>query len=87
MSADLFRPVFDAIKASTVALVEASEATARAGRALGEASDAHARAGRALGTAADTALTAREEHEDLRETVARLEALVRELLQRSDPPA
>jgi ABC-type transporter Mla subunit MlaD len=70
---DAFRPVFDAIKESTIAFVEASEANARAGRALGKLADA--------------AMQAREEHEDLRETVARLETLVRDLIRRSAPPS
>lgn len=67
--ADSFRPVFDAIKESTTAFVEASEANA-------VANAANARAGRALGKLADAAMQAREEHEDLRETVQQLKVLV-----------
>ncbi len=67
--ADTFRPVFDAIKESAAAFVEASEANA-------VANAANARAGRALGKVADAAMLAREEHEDLRETVQQLKALV-----------
>jgi predicted nucleic acid-binding Zn-ribbon protein len=65
LMADSFRPVFDAIKETTVAFVEASEANARAGRGLEKMLDA--------------AMQAREEHEDLRETVHRLEGLVIQL--------
>jgi hypothetical protein len=35
---------------------------------------------------ADAALLARDEHEDLRETVARLEGLVLDLVRKSTPP-
>ena len=44
--------------------------------ALVEASAASARAGEGLNKMADAALHAEGEHEDLRETVARLESLV-----------
>jgi hypothetical protein len=60
--ADTFRPVFDAMHETAAAFVEASEANARAGRALQKMLDA--------------AMHAREEHEDLRVTVGRLETLV-----------
>jgi hypothetical protein len=60
--ADSFRPVFEAMKETAVALVEASAANARAGEGLKKMADA--------------ALHAQDEHEDLRETVARLESLV-----------
>jgi hypothetical protein len=60
--ADSFRPVFEAMKETAVALVEASQANARAGEGLKKMADA--------------ALHAQDEHEDLRETVARLESLV-----------
>jgi hypothetical protein len=60
--ADTFRPVFDAMQETAAAFVEASEANARAGRGIQKMLDA--------------AMHAREEHEDLRVTVNRLEALV-----------
>ena len=60
--ADAFRPVFEAMKETAVALVEASQAVARAGEGLKKMADA--------------ALHAQDEHEDLRETVHRLESLV-----------
>lgn len=60
--ADSFRPVFEAMKETAVALVEASQAIARAGDGLQKMAAA--------------ALHAQEEHEDLRETVHRLESLV-----------
>jgi hypothetical protein len=60
------------------------EATRDTAVALVEASQANARAGEALKRMADAALHARTEHEDLRETVARLEALVLELVRKSN---
>jgi hypothetical protein len=60
--ADSFRPVFEAMKETAVALVEASQANARAGEGLKKMADA--------------GLHGQDEHEDLRETVARLESLV-----------
>jgi hypothetical protein len=60
--AESFRPLFEAMKETAVALVEASEANARAGEGLKKMADA--------------ALHEQEEHEVLRETVARLESLV-----------
>ena len=63
--ADSFRPVFEAMKETAVALVEASQANARAGEGLKKMADA--------------ALHAKDEHEDLRETVVRLEGLVMQL--------
>jgi hypothetical protein len=47
--------------------------------ALVEASQANARAGEGLKKMADAALHARDEHEDLRERVVRLEGLVTQL--------
>lgn len=70
--AQSFRPLFEAMKETAVALVEASEANARA-------SEATARAGEGLKKMADAALHAQDEHEDLRETVHRLEGLVVQL--------
>jgi predicted nucleic acid-binding Zn-ribbon protein len=69
LHAESFRPVFEAMKETAVALVEASEANALA-------SAATARAGEGLKKMAAAALHAQDEHEDLRETVARLEGLV-----------
>ena len=63
--ADTFRPVFEAMQETASAFVEASEANARAGRGIQKM----------LGAA----MHAREEHEDLRVTVNRLEALVVQL--------
>lgn len=66
---DSFRPVFAAMKETAAALVEASEANQRANEAL-------QRAGAGIAKMADAAMEAREEHEDLRVTVGRLETLV-----------
>jgi hypothetical protein len=52
---------------------------------LKEMADALIVANTALKKTADAALRANEEHEDLRETVHRLEALVMELLRRQPP--
>jgi hypothetical protein len=62
---DSFRPIFEAMKDTAVALVDASTAIARAGEGLKNMADA--------------ALHAQDEHEDLRETVHRLEGLVLQL--------
>jgi hypothetical protein len=63
--ADSFRPVFEAMKETAVALVEASQANTRAGEGLKKMLDA--------------AMTAKDEHGDLRETVHRLEGRVMQL--------
>lgn len=62
---DSFRPVFKAMKETAVALVEASQAIARAGDGLTKMADA--------------VLAAKDEHENLRETVHRLEGVVMQL--------
>jgi ABC-type transporter Mla subunit MlaD len=54
--------------------------------ALVDASRANADAGEALKRLAEAALHGHTEHDDLRETVARLEALVMTLVHRQDPP-
>jgi hypothetical protein len=66
---DPYREMFDGLRQAAEALVQASEALQRAGVAI---------------TAiAQAALNARDEQEDLRETVGRLETLVLELVRRS----
>lgn len=70
--ADSFRPVFEAMKETAIALVEAGEANQRANEAL-------QRAGAGIAKMADAAMEARDEHEDLRVTVGRLEGLVIQL--------
>lgn len=67
--ADSYRPLFEGLKETAAALVQASEANQQANLAL-------QRAGAGITKMADAAMDAREEHEDLRETVARLEHLV-----------
>jgi hypothetical protein len=69
---DDFREMFEAMRDTAVALVQASEANARAGEGIKKMAEA--------------ALHAREEREDLRDTVARLEALVLDLVRKSTPP-
>lgn len=67
--ADSFRPVFEAMQETAAAFADASEANTRA-------SEANTRAGRGIQKMLDAAMGAREEHDDLRVTVHRLEALV-----------
>ena len=59
---DYFRAVFQELQAAHGALVDASQAMLRAGEHMVKATE--------------TAIHAQEEHEDLRETVTRVEALV-----------
>jgi predicted nucleic acid-binding Zn-ribbon protein len=68
--ADLFRPAFADLREAALHLVAASHEVQLAGAALVRATDA--------------VLAAKEEHEDLRETVHRLESLVLELRDRLD---
>jgi len=63
--ADSFRPVFEDLKAAAQHLMAASTEVHLAGAALVRVTDA--------------ALAAKDEHEDLRETVHRLEGLVIQL--------
>lgn len=74
---DDFRDMIEATRDIAVALVEANAANA-------EANAANARAAEAVKRMATVALHARTEHEDLRETVHRLEALVLELVRKSN---
>jgi hypothetical protein len=60
--ADSFRPAFEGLRDAAQHLVAANGEIQEAGAAIVRATNA--------------ALTAKEEHEDLRETVARLESLV-----------
>ncbi|MBI4266021.1 MAG: hypothetical protein HY657_16725 [Acidobacteria bacterium] len=62
--ADYFREMFESLKQTAEALIVANEAMARANEGIKRAVDA--------------ALAAKNAHEDLRETVHRLEALVLE---------
>jgi hypothetical protein len=74
--ADSFRPVFDALQETAAALAQAGEANQQAIAASQQSIAALQRAGARITTIADAAMDAREEHEDLRVTVARLETLV-----------
>jgi len=69
---DYFRDGFEGLKQTAEALIVAHEAMARANEAM-----AGANAG--LKRAVEAVLAARNEHEDLRETVHRLESLVLDL--------
>ena len=55
--------------------------------ALKQTADGLIQANEGIKKMADAALLVRDEHEDLRETVARLEALVLELVRKSTPPS
>lgn len=68
---DYFRESFEHMK-------RAAEELQAANRHLVEASQAQQRSGEAMQAAFTAVLSARDEHEDLRETVARLEGLVME---------
>jgi predicted nucleic acid-binding Zn-ribbon protein len=74
--ADSSRALFDGLKATTEALVDAGIASQQAIAASQQAIHALQRAGAEVTKMADAAVDAWEEHEDLRETVARLESLV-----------
>jgi len=68
---DFYREVFEHMRAATLATQEAH-------RLLVEASQSQQRAGESMMAAFTAALAAKEEHEDLRTTVERLEQLVME---------
>lgn len=74
--ADSLRPVFDALQETAAALAQAGEANQRAIVASQQSIEALKRAGARVTQIADAAMNAREEHEDLRVTVGRLETLV-----------
>jgi hypothetical protein len=67
--ADDFRPIFEGLKRVTDGLVAANQALIGANQGLIAASEG-------LKAVADAVLAARDEHEDLREAVRRLESLV-----------
>ena len=73
-----FREWFEALKHTAQAQIDANEALARAHEAMARANEAMARANAGLTRAGEAGLRANEEHEDLRDTVARLEKLVLE---------
>jgi len=73
---DSFRPVFDAMKETAAMLAQAGEASQQAVVASQLSLAAIQRAGAYVVAMADAATQTREEHEDLRVTVGRLEALV-----------
>jgi hypothetical protein len=64
-----FRIMLEAIKHTAETLIRANEGTKETNEAILEANEGIKRT-------ADAALAARDEHEDLRETVGRLETLV-----------
>ncbi len=74
--ADSYRPLFEGLKETAAALVDAGIASQQAIAASQQAIGALQRAGAEVTKMADAAMEARNEHEDLRETVARLESLV-----------
>jgi len=83
---DSTRALFDGLKATTDALVAAGlaseQAVASSQQAIVSSQQAIRelqRAGAAITTMADAALNAHDEHEDLRETVRRLEGVVIQL--------
>jgi hypothetical protein len=71
--ADYFRESFQH-------MLQATKELQAANRHLIEASQAQARSGQAMEAAFTSVLSARDEHEDVRDTVRRLEALVMELV-------
>jgi hypothetical protein len=70
MSPDQYRELFAALDATVASMNEATEAMGRTGQSLRKVTSA--------------ALASLQDHEDLRETVARLEALVLELVRRQN---
>lgn len=76
---DSFGPVFDAMKESAAMLAQAGEASQQAVVASQMSLAAIQRAGAYVMAMADAATHAREEHEDLRVAVHRLEGLVAQL--------
>ena len=77
---DHFRESFEGLHKATV------EMQAAHGH-LVEASQCMQRAGDAMTAAMTSVLHAKEEHEDLRETVTRLETLVLDIQRRLPPPS
>ena len=84
--ADSYRPLFEGLKETAAALTQAGEASQQAIEASQQAIIAShlsiaalQRAGARITQMADVALQTREEQEDLRETVHRLEGLVIQL--------
>jgi hypothetical protein len=74
--ADSYRPLFDGLKETAAALAQAGEASQQAIVASQLAIAALQRAGAGITNMADAVMGARTDHEDLRETVGRLETLV-----------
>lgn len=72
---DYFRVTFEGIQEASIALIASSTSLVEANQQL-------AKAGVALARVTDAVLHTRDEHEDLRVTVTRLEKLVLELLNR-----
>jgi hypothetical protein len=77
--ADAFRPVFDAMKESAAMLTQAGEASQQTVVTSQLSLAAIQRAGAYVLAMADAAMQVREEHEDLRVAVQRLEGLVTQL--------
>jgi hypothetical protein len=67
--ADSFRPVFEGLQRVAESLMQGN-------RSLIQANEHLVQAGEGLKAVAQAAFTAKDEHEDLRETVHRLESLV-----------
>jgi hypothetical protein len=76
---DAYRPVFDAMLKATQDLQAANGFLVTAHEALVQAGEAQQHAGQHLTDALTAVMSARDEHEDLRETVGRLEHLVMDL--------
>jgi hypothetical protein len=86
-----FREMYEQVRAAALHMMAASKETVAAHELLivahdhlVKANDELATGGQALTRSIDAALHAQEEHEDLRESVRRLEALVEELLRRQN---
>lgn len=77
--ADYFRETFEGLKQTAEALIDANTA-------MVDAHTAMVRANEGIKRAVTAALDAKGEHEDLRETVHRLEATVLELVQKLRGP-
>jgi hypothetical protein len=74
--ADYFREAFQHLKLTAEGLIQASEGINQALEGMRRAQEGLVRANQGIVQASESALAAKNEHEDLRETVHRLEALV-----------
>jgi len=84
---DHFGPLQQSIRESNAALVRAHQGMVEALRSMVQAHEAMVEAQNGIIAALDASIQAHEEHEDLQETVHRLEGLVAELLKRRNGEA